>query len=174
MFSQVLTSLRDRHLSPPMMGSGGYGGPISRRVLAVRLAVGIGIRNGLASSIVLAGTSLHRSAPCHADRSRCRAPWPARAGDWSAAGGASGWPARLHMHPVGTGQHASSVQCRAHHCDSPVDLPSYAGSHHRSPANPLRPTRCTATAIRGPSNALYGKRFLSQNPKKSPPGRLRP
>ena len=46
----------------PMMGSGGCGGPISRRVLAVRLTAGIGIRNGLASSIVPAGTSLHRSA----------------------------------------------------------------------------------------------------------------
>jgi hypothetical protein len=49
------------------------------------------------------------------DRSRRRAPWPAKAGDWSAACGASGWPASSHA-PVGTRQHASSVQCRAHHC----------------------------------------------------------
>jgi hypothetical protein len=34
----------------------------SSRVLAVRLTAGIRIRNGLASSIVPAGTSLHRSA----------------------------------------------------------------------------------------------------------------
>ena len=34
---RVLASLRDRHFGPPMMGSGGCGGPISRRVLAVRL-----------------------------------------------------------------------------------------------------------------------------------------
>src|SRR5262249_47984258 len=33
---RVLASLRDRHLGPPMMGSGGCGGPISRRVLAVK------------------------------------------------------------------------------------------------------------------------------------------
>ena len=49
-------------LGPPMMGSGGCGGPIYRGVLAVRLTAGIGIRNGLASSIVPAGTSLHQSA----------------------------------------------------------------------------------------------------------------
>ena len=55
MFSQVLASLRDRHLGPPMMGSGGCGGPISRRVLAVRLTAGIRTRNGLASSIVPCG-----------------------------------------------------------------------------------------------------------------------
>jgi len=60
--SQVLASLRDRHLGPPMMGSGGCGGPIYRGVLAVRLTAGIRTRNGLASSIVPAGTSLHRSA----------------------------------------------------------------------------------------------------------------
>src|SRR6266516_1742060 len=57
-----LASLRDRHLGPPMMGSGGCGGPIYRDVLAVRLTAGIRTRNGLASSIVPAGTSLHRSA----------------------------------------------------------------------------------------------------------------
>jgi hypothetical protein len=45
-----------------MMGSGGCGGPIYRDVLAVRLTAGIRTRNGLASSIVPAGTSLHRSA----------------------------------------------------------------------------------------------------------------
>jgi hypothetical protein len=59
---RVLASLRDRHLGLPMMGSGGCGGPICRRVLAVRLTAGIRTRNGLASSIVPAGTSLHRSA----------------------------------------------------------------------------------------------------------------
>src|SRR5205085_2595628 len=58
--SQVLASLRDRHLGPPMMGSGGSGGPIYRGVLAIRLTAGIRTRNGLASSIVPAGTSLHR------------------------------------------------------------------------------------------------------------------
>jgi len=47
-------------LGPPMMESGGCGGPICQRVLAVRLTAGIGIRNGLASSIVPAGG--HRSA----------------------------------------------------------------------------------------------------------------
>src|SRR6266498_6008130 len=46
-------------------------------------------------------------AACHVDRSRCQAPWPAKAGDWSAACGAFGWPASSHA-PVGTGQHASS------------------------------------------------------------------
>jgi hypothetical protein len=56
--SQVLASFRDRHLGPPMMGSGGCGGPIYRGVLAVRLTAGIRTRNGLASSIVLRG---HRS-----------------------------------------------------------------------------------------------------------------
>jgi len=55
---RVLASLRDRHLGPPMMGSGGCGGPIYRGVLAVRLTAGIRTRNGLASSIVLRG---HRS-----------------------------------------------------------------------------------------------------------------
>jgi hypothetical protein len=59
---RVLASLRDRHLGPPMMGSGGCGGPIYRDVLAVRPTTGIRTRNGLASSIVPAGTSLHRSA----------------------------------------------------------------------------------------------------------------
>src|SRR6266511_2672422 len=59
---RVLASLRDRHLGPPMMGSGGCGGPIYRDVLAVRLTAGIRTRNGLALSIVPAGTSLHRSA----------------------------------------------------------------------------------------------------------------
>src|SRR3989454_2200014 len=59
---RVLASLRDRHLGPPMMGSGGCGGPIYKGVLAVRLTAGIRTRNGLASSIVPAGTSLHRSA----------------------------------------------------------------------------------------------------------------
>src|SRR6266404_3796592 len=59
---RVLASLRDRHFGPPMMGSGGCGGPISLHVLAVRLTAGTRIRNGLASSIVPAGTSLHRSA----------------------------------------------------------------------------------------------------------------
>jgi hypothetical protein len=59
---RVLASLRDRHLGPPMMGSGGCGGPIYRDVLAVTLTAGIRTRNGLASSIVPAGTSLHRSA----------------------------------------------------------------------------------------------------------------
>jgi hypothetical protein len=59
---RVLASLRDRHFGPPMMGSGGCGGPIYRDVLAVRLTAGIRTRNGLASSIVPAGTSLHRSA----------------------------------------------------------------------------------------------------------------
>jgi hypothetical protein len=53
--SQVLASFRDRHLGPPMMGSGGCGGPIYRGVLAVRLTAGIRTRNGLASSIVLRG-----------------------------------------------------------------------------------------------------------------------
>ena len=38
---RVLASLRDRHLGPPMMGSGGCGGPISRYVLAVRATAGI-------------------------------------------------------------------------------------------------------------------------------------
>src|SRR6266511_2937083 len=52
---RVLASLRDRHLGPPMMGSGGCGGPIYRDVLAVRLTTGIRTRNGLASSIVPAG-----------------------------------------------------------------------------------------------------------------------
>src|SRR5438552_15745201 len=33
----ILASLRDRHSGPPMMGSEGCGGPISRYVLAVRL-----------------------------------------------------------------------------------------------------------------------------------------
>ena len=56
----ILASLRDRHSAPPMMGSEGCGGPISRYVLAVRLTAGIKTRNGLASSIVPAGTSLHR------------------------------------------------------------------------------------------------------------------
>jgi hypothetical protein len=59
---RVLASLRDRHFGPPMMGSGGCGGPIYRGVLAVRLTAGIRTRNGLASSIVPAGTSLHLSA----------------------------------------------------------------------------------------------------------------
>lgn len=59
---RVLASLRDRHFGPPMMGSGGCGGPIYRGVLAVRLTAGIRTRNGLASSIVPAGTSLRRSA----------------------------------------------------------------------------------------------------------------
>ena len=45
-----------------MMGSGGCGGPIYRGVLAIRLMAGIRTRNGLASSIVLRGTSFHRSA----------------------------------------------------------------------------------------------------------------
>src|SRR5262249_17235711 len=45
-----------------MMGSGGCGGPIYRGVLAIRLTAGIRTRNGLASSIVLRGTSFHRSA----------------------------------------------------------------------------------------------------------------
>jgi hypothetical protein len=49
-------------LGPPMMGSGGCGGPICQRVLAVRLTAGIGIRNGLASSIVPAGDIAPRSA----------------------------------------------------------------------------------------------------------------
>src|SRR5256886_10264290 len=52
---RVLASLRDRHLGPPMMGSGGCGGPIYKGVLAVRLTAGIRTRNGLASSIVLRG-----------------------------------------------------------------------------------------------------------------------
>jgi hypothetical protein len=52
---RVLASLRDRHLGPPIMGSGGCGGPIYGDVLAVRLAAGIRTRNGLASSIVPAG-----------------------------------------------------------------------------------------------------------------------
>src|SRR6266404_2329889 len=56
---RVLASLRDRHFGPPMMGSGGCGGPISLDVLAVRLTAGTRIRNGLASSIVPAGG--HRS-----------------------------------------------------------------------------------------------------------------
>src|SRR6266511_563145 len=59
---RILASLRDRHFGPPMMGSGGCGGPISRYVLAVRATAGIRTRSGLASSIVPAGTSLHRSA----------------------------------------------------------------------------------------------------------------
>jgi hypothetical protein len=58
--AEVLASLRDRHSGPPMMGSEGCGGPISRYVFAVRLTAGIKTRNGLASSIVPAGTSLHR------------------------------------------------------------------------------------------------------------------
>jgi hypothetical protein len=45
-----------------MMGSRGCGGPIYGDVLAVRLPAGIRTRNGLASSIVPAGTSLHRLA----------------------------------------------------------------------------------------------------------------
>jgi hypothetical protein len=56
----ILASLRDRHSGPPMMGSEGCGGPISRYVLAVRLTAGIRTRNGLASSIVPAGTWLNR------------------------------------------------------------------------------------------------------------------
>ena len=56
----ILASLRDRHSGPPMMGSEGCGGPISRYVLAVRLTAGIKTRNGLASSIVPAGTWLNR------------------------------------------------------------------------------------------------------------------
>src|SRR5213078_56883 len=64
---RVLASLRDRHFGPPMMGSGGCGGPIYRDVLAVRLTAGIRTRNGLASSIVPAGTSLHRSAEFRPD-----------------------------------------------------------------------------------------------------------
>src|SRR5438046_10120374 len=58
----ILASLRDRHSGPPMMGSERCGGPISRYVLAVRITAGIKTRNGLASSIVPAGTSLHRVA----------------------------------------------------------------------------------------------------------------
>src|SRR5438552_17673050 len=58
----VLASLRDRHSGPPMMGSEGCGGPISRYVLAVRLTAGIKTRNGLASSIVPAGTRLGQTA----------------------------------------------------------------------------------------------------------------
>jgi hypothetical protein len=50
----ILASLRDRHSGLAMMGSEGCGGPISR------LTAGIKTRNGLASSIVPAGTSLHR------------------------------------------------------------------------------------------------------------------
>jgi hypothetical protein len=38
---RILASLRDRHFGPPMMGSGGCGGPISRYVLAVRATAGI-------------------------------------------------------------------------------------------------------------------------------------
>jgi hypothetical protein len=38
---RVLASLRDRHFGPPIMGSGGCGGPIYRGVLAVRLTAGI-------------------------------------------------------------------------------------------------------------------------------------
>jgi hypothetical protein len=38
---RVLASLRDWHFGPPMMGSGGCGGPISRYVLAVRATAGI-------------------------------------------------------------------------------------------------------------------------------------
>src|SRR6266511_1981965 len=38
---RVLASLRDRHFGPPMMGSGGCGGPISRYVLTVRATAGI-------------------------------------------------------------------------------------------------------------------------------------
>ena len=66
--SQVLASLRDRHLGPPMMGSGGCGGPIYRGVLAIRLTAGIRTRNGLASSIVLRG---HRSTGRRNSRFSC-------------------------------------------------------------------------------------------------------
>jgi len=66
--SQVLASLRDRHLGPPMMGSGGCGGPIYRGVLAIRLTAGIRTRNGLASSIVLRG---HRSTRRRNSRFSC-------------------------------------------------------------------------------------------------------
>ncbi len=66
--SQVLASLRDRHLGPPMMGSGGCGGPIYKGVLAVRLTAGIRTRNGLAPSIVLRG---HRSAGRRNSRFSC-------------------------------------------------------------------------------------------------------
>ena len=52
---RVRASLRARHLGPPMMGSGGCGGPIYRGILAVRLTAGIRTRNGLASSIVPCG-----------------------------------------------------------------------------------------------------------------------
>ncbi len=38
---RILASLRDRHFGPPMMGSGGCGGPISRYVLTVRATAGI-------------------------------------------------------------------------------------------------------------------------------------
>jgi hypothetical protein len=44
---RVLASLRDRHFGPPIMGSGGCGGPIYRGVLAVGLTAGIRTRNGL-------------------------------------------------------------------------------------------------------------------------------
>jgi len=40
---RVHASLRDRHLGPPMMGSGGCGGPIYRHVIAVRLTAGTGL-----------------------------------------------------------------------------------------------------------------------------------
>jgi hypothetical protein len=66
--SQVLASLRDRHLGPPMMGSGGCGGPIYKGVLAVRLTAGIRTRNGLAPSIVL---RVHRSAGRRNSRFSC-------------------------------------------------------------------------------------------------------
>src|SRR5438309_4917214 len=60
---RVLASLRDRHFGPPMMGSGGCGGPISLNVLAVRLTA----RNKDSKRTRLihrpcGGTSLHRSA----------------------------------------------------------------------------------------------------------------
>src|SRR5258708_31673293 len=62
-------SSRRRHLGPPMMGSGGFGGPIYRDVLAVTLTAGIRTRNGL---------SLWRVYPVHGlcEQRRLLILWP--------------------------------------------------------------------------------------------------
>jgi hypothetical protein len=57
-----LASLRDRHCGPPMMGSGGCGGPISRGVLAARRAAGAGFETDSPHPSSLRGPRFHRSA----------------------------------------------------------------------------------------------------------------
>ena len=57
-----LASLRDRHCGPPMMGSGGCGGPISRGVLAARRAAGAGFETDSPHPSSLRGHRFHRSA----------------------------------------------------------------------------------------------------------------